>query len=216
MEIVLAVMALLFVTMAGLTTVAVVRTKRAVQRGIERHAPVARRMVEDTTLRARRLAQPGAAGQLAELRLSLRTSLDSTRRTLQAASGDDGSLGEALALCARLEEHGRALDTELKQLEREPDRARAGDRLPELRERAERITHSADSLRWAAQDRARQFADEELADLSRQCDLEAGALRHWTPPTVAAAEPRKAVPGAKRGPGEDLPGAGPTARPPGA
>jgi hypothetical protein len=181
-EVVLAVVALCFVAVAGLGVVATVKIKRAVQRNLERHVPQARRVVEETTLRAKRLTQPGVPGQLAHLRLTLRTSLDSTRRMLEAASTEDASLGEALALCTRLQEHARTLDTELRLLEREPDRSRAESRLPELRERAERITHSADALRWAAQDRARRFADDDLAELSRQCEMEAGALRHWTPP----------------------------------
>lgn len=196
MEIFLAVMALFFVTAVGLGAVAVVKTKRAVQRGLARHVPQARRMVEDTTLRARSLAQPGAAGRLAELRLGVRTSLESTRRMLESASADDGSLSEALALCARLDDHALVLDGELKALEREPDRERVARRLPELKERAERVRHSADTLRWAAQDRARRFADGELADLGRECEMEAGALRHWTPPAVPEGEQPKAVPGA--------------------
>jgi hypothetical protein len=183
-EVFLAVVALFFVAMAGLGVVATVKVKRAVQRNLERHVPQARRMVEDTTLRARRLTQPGVPGQLAHLRLTLRTSLESTRRMLEAGSTQDASLSEAVALCARLEEHAHALDAELRLLEREPDRSRTASRLPVLRERAERITHSADALRWAAQDRARRFADDDLAELGRQCEMEAGALRHWTPPHV--------------------------------
>ena len=67
--------------------------------------------------------------------------------------------------------------------------------LPELRQRAERITHSAESLRWAAQDRARQFGDDDLTALTRQVDMEAGALRHWAPadeafPPQAGPEPK--------------------------
>ncbi|GGO80805.1 hypothetical protein [Wenjunlia tyrosinilytica] len=198
MEILLVIVALFFVATAGLGALAVVKTKRAVQRGLERHVPQARRMVEDTTLRAtltaKKLTQPGVAGELAALRLSLHTSVDSTRRMLEASSAEDASLTEALALCTRLAEHARAIDGELKLLEREPDRPRAQARLPELRERAERITHSADALRWAAQDRARRFADDDLAELSRQCETEAGALRHWTAPTVGASREPKAFP----------------------
>lgn len=190
MEILLAVVALFLIASAALGVVAVVKTKRAVQRGLERRVPQARRVLEDTTLRARRAAQPGLPGRIAEVRLGLRTSLDSTRRLLEASLTHDASLSEALALCARLEDHARALDTELRVLEREPDRARAQDRLPDLRERAERIAHSADGLRWAAQDRARRFADEELAELGRACDMEAGALRHWkAPEQLAPPEP---------------------------
>lgn len=196
MEILLAVLALVFVTMVGLSVLTVVKVKRAVQRNLDRHVPVARRMVEDTALKARRLTQPGVPGQLAGLRLSVRTSLDSTRRILESAASDDPSLREAITLCNRLDEHARALDEELKLLEREPDRGRAAARLPDLRERAERITHSADSLRWAAQDRARRFADEDLARLGQECEMEAGALRHWTPPTATGngASPPKSFP----------------------
>lgn len=189
LEIFLAVFALFFVAAVGAGVAVAIKTKRVVQRGLERRVPQARRMVEDTTLRARRLAQPGAAGQLADLRLSLHTSIDSTRRALEAEAAEDQSLSEALSLCARLDEHARALDGELKMLEREPDKERVGNRLPELRERAARITHAADTLRWAAQDRAQQFADDELTALSRECEMEAGALRHWAQPPAVAAPP---------------------------
>src|SRR5206468_1505158 len=59
-------------------------------------------------------------------------------------------------------------------------------------ERTERVTHSADALRWAALDRARRFADDDLAALGRQIEVEAGALRHWTadpPPAGPSARP---------------------------
>jgi hypothetical protein len=96
-----------------------------------------------------------------------------------------------MGLLTRLRSHAKQLDAELRLLEREPDRERLTARLPELEERTRRITHSADSLRWAAQDRARQFADDDLAALGRDIDVEAGALRHWTQaapaPTPAAA-----------------------------
>ena len=74
----------------------------------------------------------------------------------------------------------------------EPDRARIAARLPQVRSRAERIRHSADSLRWAVQDRARQFARDDLDVLGREIEMEAGALRHWTteePRPGQAAEP---------------------------
>ncbi|MET7934048.1 hypothetical protein [Streptomyces sp. NPDC005322] len=168
---------LLFVT-AGVY--ATVRTVRAAKRGIDRTVHQARRTVEDTRLRARQLAQPGAAGELAELRLSLRTSMRATEQALQAAAPQDRSLSESLGLFRRLSAHGHELDDELKRLEQEPDKARLGSLLPELRERTQRITHSADSLRWAARDRAQRFAQDDLDALGREIDMEAGALRHWT------------------------------------
>lgn len=169
---------LLFVTAA---VVATTRTVRAVKRGVARSSAQARRAVEDAQLKARRYTMPGAAGRLAQLRLDLRTSIDSTFLALEDGRDQDASLTEAAALLARLNDHARSLDGEMKMLEREPDKARIARRLPDLTERTERITHSADALRWAAQDRARQFADDDLAVLAQQIDLEAGALRHWAP-----------------------------------
>jgi hypothetical protein len=180
-DIAVAVLLLLFVSVLVLGVVMTVRTVRAVKRGAERARLQARRMVEDTTLKARRYTLVGAAGEFAQLRLDLRTSLDSTRRALEGGAASDASLSEAVGLLARLNEHARALDGELRLLEREPDKARIAARFPELAERTGRITHSADSLRWAAQDRARQFADDDLAALNRQIEVEAGALRHWAP-----------------------------------
>ncbi|MET7902411.1 hypothetical protein ABZS86_13375 [Streptomyces sp. NPDC005355] len=180
MEAILWVLLLLFLLFVTVGVYAAVRTVRAAKRGIDRTVHQARRTVEDTRLRARQLAQPGAAGQLAELRLSLRTSMRATEQALRAAAPQDRSLSESLGLFRRLSEHGRELDDDLKRLEQEPDKARLASLLPELRERTQRITHSADSLRWAAQDRAQRFAQDDLDALGREIDMEAGALRHWT------------------------------------
>lgn len=174
---------LLFLIFASLAVVATVRTARAVKRrvreSIDRGSAQARRVVEDNRLRVRGHTVPGAAGELARLRLGLRTSIDSTFRAVEEGRGQDASLDEAAGLLARLNDHARTLDGELRLLEGEPDRARVQARLPELAERAQRITHSADALRWAAQDRARNFAADDLAGLTREIDLESTALRHW-------------------------------------
>lgn len=176
METIGLIVLLLFLIFATLATVAVVRTARSVKRGLERRTAQARRVVEDQKLRARRYARPGEIGELTQLRLDLRTAIDST-----TASLDGSGLAEAEALLARLNDHARSLDGELKLLEREPDKARITAQLPSLTERTQRITHSADSLRWAAQDRARHTTSDELADLAREVDMEATALRHWEP-----------------------------------
>ncbi|WP_405872847.1 hypothetical protein [Streptomyces sp. NBC_00005] len=180
MEAVIAVFALLFVLFLALGVYATVKVVGAAKRGVDRTITQARRTVEDHTLRAKSFAQPGAAGELAQLRLKLRTSMRATQDALHAGVNDDESLKESLGLFERLSAHGRELDGELKRLEAEPDRTTLAERLPGLRERTERITQSADSLRWAARDRARRFADDDLDSLSTQIDVEAGALRHWT------------------------------------
>ncbi|QFQ97138.1 hypothetical protein F9278_14000 [Streptomyces phaeolivaceus] len=177
-EAVIAVVALFFVLFVGVY--ATVKAVGAAKRGVDRTITQAKRTVEDTTLRARSLAQPGPVGQLADLRLKLRTSMRSTQEALQAGVGEDESLKESLALFEQLSKHGRELDDELRRLEPEPDRGKLAQRLPALRERTERIVKSADSLRWAAHDRARKFAEDDLDTLSAQIDVEAGALRHWT------------------------------------
>lgn len=185
MEAVIAVVALLFVLFVVLGVYATVKAVGAAKRGVDRTITQAKRTVEDTTLRARSLAQPGPVGQLADLRLKLRTSMRSTQEALQAGVGEDESLKESLALFEQLSKHGRELDDELRRLEPEPDRAKLAQRLPALRERTERIIRSADSLRWAAHDRARKFAEDDLDTLSAQIDVEAGALRHWTTEPVS-------------------------------
>ncbi|MFJ8856837.1 hypothetical protein ACIRD8_00215 [Streptomyces sp. NPDC102451] len=180
MEAVILILTLLFVAFMALGVYAGVKTVRAAKRGVDRTITQARRSVEDTALRAKSYGQPGVPGELAQLRLTLRTSMRATQDALNAAAAEDASLSESLGLFQRLSAHGRELDNDLKRLEREPDRATVATLLPGLRERTERITHSAESLRWAARDRARQFADDDLAALNAQIDLEAGALRHWT------------------------------------
>ncbi|MFI2504707.1 hypothetical protein [Streptomyces sp. NPDC018972] len=180
MEAVFAVVALLFVLFVVLGAYATVKVVGAAKRSADRHITQARRTVEDHTLRAKAFAQPGPAGEIAQLRLGLRTSMRATQDALEAAVAEDESLKESLGLFQRLSAHGHELDGELRRLESEPDRTTLAARLPELRERTERITSSADSLRWAARDRAGRFASDDLDSLSEQIDMEAGALRHWT------------------------------------
>jgi len=163
-----------FLVVTTLAAVATVKAARAVKRGVERKALQARRAVEDQRLRARSFAMPGPFGQLAQVRLDLRTSIDSTFQAL-----DGAKLPEADALLARLNDHAQTLDAELKLLEREPDRSRVSARLRELTERARRIAHSADSLRWAVQDRAEHAVADDLEALTREIDMESSALRHW-------------------------------------
>ncbi|WP_367323118.1 hypothetical protein [Streptomyces sp. HUAS ZL42] len=189
MEAVIAVFALLFVLFLVLGAYATVKVIGAAKRGVDRTITQARRTVEDHTLRAKSFAQLGPAGEIAQLRLKLRTSMRATQDALHAGVAEDESLKESLGLFERLSAHGHELDGELKRLESEPDRATLAERLPSLRERTERITQSADSLRWAARDRARRFADDDLDSLSAQIDVEAGALRHWTTSTSTPAPP---------------------------
>jgi hypothetical protein len=178
-DVIIAVIAVIFVLLVALGAWGTVKAVGAARRGVDRTITQARRTVEDTTLRARSLAQPGPVGELADLRLKLRTSMRATQEALEAGSADDGSLQESVGLFDRLSAHGRELDADLKRLESEPDRATLAERLPGLRERTEQIIRSADSLRWAARDRARRFAEDDLESLSAQIDVEAGALRHW-------------------------------------
>ncbi|MGQ4450043.1 hypothetical protein ACN6LK_000685 [Streptomyces griseus] len=205
------ILALLFVAFVALGVFVTVKAVGAAKRGVDRTITQARRTVEDTTLRAKSFGQPGVAGELAQLRLALRTSMRATQDALHAGVAEDASLAESVGLFRRLSAHGLELDDELKRLEREPDRATVAGLLPKLRERTQRITHSADSLRWAARDRARQFADDDLDALNAQIDIEAGALRHWT-----ADEPSQASGMTSgHGPGTDWPepaaSAGPSA-----
>ncbi|RPF33436.1 hypothetical protein [Streptomyces sp. TLI_185] len=189
MEAVIAVFALLFVLFLVLGAYATVKVVGAAKRGVDRTITQARRTVEDHTLRAKSFAQPGAAGELAQLRLKLRTSMRATQDALHAGVAEDESLKESLGLFERLSAHGHELDGDLKRLEAEPDRTTLAERLPALRERTERIVQSADALRWAARDRARRFADDDLDSLSAQIDVEAGALRHWTTAEPASPPP---------------------------
>ncbi|WP_405897697.1 hypothetical protein OG242_09300 [Streptomyces sp. NBC_00727] len=198
MEAVFLILGLLVVFMA-LGVYATVKAVGAARRGVDRTITQARRTVEDTTLRAKSYGQLGVGGELAQLRLSLRTSMRATEEALRAGVADDASLSESLGLFDRLSVYGRELDAELKALEREPDKATVTSRLPGLKERTAQITRSADALRWAARDRARKFADDELSALNAQIDVEAGALRHWTTgpeELVAGQGPRQG-----RGPG---------------
>ncbi|QIP86541.1 hypothetical protein GLX30_23825 [Streptomyces sp. Tu 2975] len=180
MEAAIMILALLFFAFVALGVYVGVKAVKAAKRGVERTVTQARRTVEDTALRAKSYGQPGVTGELAQLRLKLRTSMRATQEALNAGAAEDASLSESLALFRRLSAHGHELDEELRRLEREPDRATVGSLMPGLRERTERITRSAESLRWAARDRAQKFAEDDLDALSSQIDMEAGALRHWS------------------------------------
>ncbi|MGW1796848.1 hypothetical protein ACWCQN_12765 [Streptomyces sp. NPDC001984] len=179
METVIAVFAVIFLLFVGLGAYATVKVIGAAKRGVDRTITQARRTVEDHTLRAKSFAQTGPAGEIAQLRLSLRTSMRATQDALHVGVAEDESLRESLGLFQRLSVHGHELDGELKRLESEPDRAALAALLPELRGRTERITKSADSLRWAARDRAHHLAADDLDSLSTQIHVETGALRHW-------------------------------------
>ncbi|MGR3938038.1 hypothetical protein [Streptomyces sp. BRA346] len=199
------ILLLLFVLFIVTGTYVTVRVVRTAKRSLDRTVDQARRTVEDTRLRARQFSRPGAAGELAELRLSLRTSMSATEQALHAVAGQDRSVAESLNLFQRLSAHGRELDDDLKRLEREPDKTRLAALLPELRERTERITHSADSLRWAVRERAQRFAHDELDALGREIEMEAGALRHWTVEEPRAASGTRAAPEPESAAGDAAP-----------
>ncbi|MEU9254787.1 hypothetical protein AB0D66_23420 [Streptomyces sp. NPDC048270] len=180
MEAALIIFALMLLAVVGLGAYVTVKAVGAAKRSVERTVGQARRTVEDTTLRAKSFGQVGVVGALAQLRLDLRTSMRATEQALSEGARADASLKESLGLFQRLSAHGRELDAELKRLEQEPDRQRTAGLLPELRERTARIVESADSLRWAARDRARRFAEDDLSTLSEQIEMESGALRDWS------------------------------------
>ncbi|MCX5198161.1 hypothetical protein OOK31_30440 [Streptomyces sp. NBC_00249] len=168
----------------GLGVWATVKVVGAAKRGVDRTITQARRTVEDTTLKAKSIGQVGVTGALAQLRLDLRTSMRATQQALYQGVQTDSSLRESIGLFERLSAHGHELDDELKRLEQEPDRKRIADSLPDLRERTAKITQAADSLRWAARDRARQFSEDDLDVLSAQIEVESGALRDWSRQSV--------------------------------
>lgn len=122
MEAVITVVALLFVLFLVLGAYATVKVIGAAKRGVDRTITQARRTVEDHTLRAKSFAQLGPAGEIAQLRLKLRTSMRATQDALHAGVAEDASLKESLGLFQRLSAHGHELDDELKRLESEPDR----------------------------------------------------------------------------------------------
>ncbi|BFV59344.1 hypothetical protein KCMC57_up44480 [Kitasatospora sp. CMC57] len=166
--------------------VGAVKVAKAAAARISQEEAKARRAFENTALKAKSFARPGAHGQISTVRLTLRSSLDSTRKVLTTGLAEDSQLAESLQLLTRLDAHAAELDGELRTLELEPEAARVATKLPELRERADRITHAAESMRWAAQDRMQRFADDELSRLAEECESEAGALRHWDSAVGAA------------------------------
>ncbi|MFG2297065.1 hypothetical protein [Streptomyces sp. NPDC048603] len=184
MEAALIIFALMLLAFVGLGAYATVKVVGAAKRGVERTVTQARRTVEDTALRAKSLGQVGVAGALAQLRLDLRNSMRATQQALQEGARTDASLQESLSLFEQLSRHGRELDDELKRLEADPDKGRVQAALPELRARTRRVTESADSLRWAAHERARRLAEDDLSVLSDRIGMESDALRDWSRPST--------------------------------
>ncbi|WP_327306791.1 hypothetical protein OG730_27765 [Streptomyces sp. NBC_01298] len=180
MEAFIIVALVLLFAFLGLGAYVTTKVVKAAARGVDRTITQARRTVEDTTLKARSFGQIGVPGALATLRLDLRNSMRATQQALYQGVQTDASLQESIGLFERLSAHGHELDDELKRLEAEPDRQRIAAVLPDLRERTAQITQASDSLRWAARDRARRFAEEDLSHLSDQIDVESGALRDWS------------------------------------
>lgn len=214
METALAVIALSFLVFVVFVALGVRAAKRALERGVERAGREVRRTVSDAALRAR-AAQPGALGEAARTRRELRTSLDSTRGVLQQGAGDDPVLRESLDLLDQLYGHARQLDGELGVLMAgEPDRARVAARLPELQDRAQRIRSSADSLRFAAQERLHHHDRDGLDALHRQIEIEAGALRHWEAAEPLPDGPADRHPRLEEGPGGRTPQHGDGSGPP--
>ncbi|MFD3324652.1 hypothetical protein [Streptomyces sp. NPDC058701] len=199
----------------GLGAYATVKVVGAAKRGVDRTITQARRTVEDTTLRAKSLGQVGVSGSLAQLRLDLRTSMRTTQQALYQGVQTDASLRESIGLFERLSAHGHELDDELKRLEQEPDRKRIAALLPDLRERTSKVTQAADSLRWAARDRARRFAEDDLSVLSAQIEMESGALRDWSPESVDELAAAAAAWDAAQGPAAQGPAAQAQASAPG-
>ena len=151
--------------------------------------------------RARRASSPSCG-----CRCAPRCGQHPARRCTAGVRRRTRPLAESLRLFERLARTARELDDELKRLEREPDKGRLATQLPELRERTERITHSADSLRWAAQDRAQRFADDDLDALGAR-DRHARRGRCGTGRTSSLGAP------APRWPGRSAPDAGGLQRP---
>ncbi|WP_436736818.1 hypothetical protein [Streptomyces sp. BBFR102] len=181
------IMALIFFLLVAVAVYATVKAVKAAKRGVDRTIDQARRSVEDTALRARTFARPGPAGEAAQLRLTLRTSMRVTQDALAARRAEDASLKETAALFDRLSSHGHQLDDELRRLEQDPDRDEIARRLPALRRRTEQITEAATSLRSALRDRAHHDSEDDLGELAEQIRVESGALRHWTAEPAPAA-----------------------------
>lgn len=181
MSAVLIVLALIFVLFVVTGAYVTVKVVGAAKRGVDRTVHQARRAVEDSTLKARSYTRQGPHGEIAGLRLSLRTSMRATQESLDARADGDSGLAESLGLFRRLSVHGHALDDELRRLENDPDRTGLAAELPALRERTQKIVGAANGLRHAVRDRAHHDSDDDLDALSRQIDMESGALRHWAP-----------------------------------
>ncbi len=176
MEAVIAVFALLFVLFVVLGVYATVKVVGAAKRGVDRgHHPGPPHGRGPHP--AGQVLRPARRrpGELAQLRLKLRTSMRATQDALHAAVAEDESLKESLGLFQRLSAHGHELDAELQ-----APGVRAGPRharpsgCPDCASAPSASRTSADSLRWAARDRARRFADDDLDTLSAQIDVEAG------------------------------------------
>lgn len=117
---------------------------------------------------------PGAAREIAGLRLELRTALDQTRRSLEKARGGDRPVGELPAILQRVERLADNLDTELALIEGQPDRSQASVR--DARRPVDDILQMLAKIRRAAAGALDGSPDGELVVLRADLDQELAAL----------------------------------------
>ena len=212
MEAVIAVVALLFVLFVALGAYATVKVVGAAKRGVDRTITQARRTVEDHTLRARVL-RPAGPGRGAGPAPAEAAHLDAGHPGGAAGGRGRGRVPQGVPRPSSSASARTAASwtTNSSAWSPSPTGPRSPSGCPTLRERTERVIKSADSLRWAARDRARRFADDDLDTLSAQIDVEAGALRHWTTRNPPRCGPTRRSP--RPQPPRGRPGRRPRARP---
>jgi len=136
------------------------------------------RQLLDRGLLTLRASRGGPAGELAALRLRVASELAATGRAI-AAGQAGGPAADLPNLMARLTRAGSALDTRLRLLESEADRAALAAGLPAARQGVEQLEATATRIRQAATLTGRELGGDDLAALSRDVDDQVTALSYY-------------------------------------
>lgn len=169
--VVLLIVAAVLVVLLGVAALLVVRTARrrkwlngdAIRRGI-------------LSVKAQTLP-PGAAREIAGLRLELRTALDQTRRTLQEARDGERPVGELPEVFGRVERLASSLDAELQLMDAQPDPTQASATVQGARRHVDDVLAMLAKIRRAATGALDESSGGELAAVQAELDQELAALR---------------------------------------
>lgn len=128
-------------------------------------------------LRFRARVSSGPRRDVLKLRVRLRETLESGTAAMSLAARSGGPRGELPQLFLRLTSEGDRLDSQLRLLESENDRAVLAGSVPEARQRLDQLAHLVRRLRSVVGDGLGGTSDDSLATLSIDIEREIVAVQ---------------------------------------